>query len=66
MWVKVKRIEINIIYLSGFKTVRTALFNNRNFANGFLWYKKGSNVINMKVNAYVPSRYSSKKYKICQ
>ncbi len=51
--------------LAGYKAVSNTLFHKRHFANGFLWYKKESNDINLKVDAYVPTRYSSKKYKIC-
>ena len=51
--------------LAGYKTVTVSLHEGRHFANGFLWYKKESNVISLKVGAYAPTRYSSKKYKVC-
>jgi len=48
---------------NGFKSVVTALHQNRNFANGYLWFKKQNNNYPLIVDKYKPTRYSPNKYK---
>ncbi len=48
---------------NGFKGLGHALFKNRNMSGGYLWFKKLSDEIPIKIDSYIPHNKTLNKYK---
>ena len=54
---------LNECKIYGFTSVEYALKSKTHFGNNYLWFKKTDQTYPIKVNKFIPTRYSSKKLK---